>query len=293
LASIGYDRKLQRWGYLFIFPTILLFSVFLIYSILNSFHLAFFQWGLLDKKVFVGLKNFASLLQDKRFWHSYSVTLHFSLVTVAAITFFSFWLALALSSPALKFRNVLQSMIFVPVVLMEVAIAVAWKFMYQSTGLLSAVFAKVLGLRIQWLDSTQMAPYSMILVYFWRRTGFYMVMFIAGLFDIPSVYYEAATIDGAGFWAKLIHITIPQLKNTIILVVVSATIFTFGTFAVQFVMTGGGPAAATEVLTLLVYKQAFEYTKFGYASAISVFYFLTLLVFSLVQLNIFKSRAEG
>jgi multiple sugar transport system permease protein len=293
VASIGYDRKLQRWGYLFIFPTIFLFSVFLIYSVLNSFHLSFFQWGLLDKKVFVGLKNFASLLHDKRFWHSYGVTLHFSLVTVAGITFFSFWLALALSSPALRFRSVLQSMIFVPVVLMEVAIAVAWKFMYQSTGLLSAVFAKVLGLRVQWLDSTQMAPYAMILVYFWRRTGFYMVMFIAGLFDIPPVYYEAATIDGAGFWAKLFHITIPQLKNTIILVIVSCTIFTFGTFAVQFVMTGGGPASATEVLTLLVYKQAFEYTKFGYASAISVFYFLTLLAFSLVQLNIFKSRAEG
>ena len=133
----------------------------------------------------------------------------------------------------------------------------------------------------------------MILVYFWRRTGFYMVMFIAGLLDIPRVYYEAATIDGAGFWARLWHITLPQLKNTILLVLVSSTIFSFGTFAVQFIMTGGGPAQSTEVLALLIYKQAFEYTKFGYAAAISVVYFLTLLLFAVVQLNIFKSQAEG
>ena len=293
MASHGYYRKLQRYGYLFIFPTIALFAVFLIYSMLNSFQLSFFQWSLLDQKVFVGLRNFARLLRDGRFWNSYLITFHFSLISVAFISFSSFWLALALTSPLLKARNLLQSMIFLPVVLMEVAIAVVWRFMYQTTGVLSVLFTRVLGLKIAWLDSVEFAPYAMILVYFWRRTGFYMVMFIAGLLDIPRVYYEAATIDGAGFWSRLWHITLPQLKNTLILVVVSATIFSFGTFAVQFIMTGGGPAQSTEVLALLIYKQAFEYTRFGYAAAISVVYFLTLLLFAVVQLNIFKSQAEG
>jgi ABC-type sugar transport system permease subunit len=293
LASHGYYRKLQRHGYFFVFPTLALFAVFLIYSMLNSFQLSFFQWSLLDSKVFVGLRNFARLLQDGRFWRSYLITVHFSLISVALIAFFSFWLALALSSPLLKARNLLQSMIFLPVVLMEVAIAVVWRFMYQTTGVLSVLFTRVFGLKIAWLDSVEVAPYAMILVYFWRRTGFYMVMFIAGLLDIPRVYYEAATIDGAGFWARLWHITLPQLKNTIILVVVSSTIFSFGTFAVQFIMTGGGPAQSTEVLALLIYKQAFEYTRFGYAAAISVVYFLTLLLFAVVQLNVFKSQAEG
>lgn len=119
-----------------------------------------------------------------------------------------------------------------------------------------------------------------------------MVMFLAGLLNIPEVYYEAAEIDGAGFWSKLIYITIPQLKNTIILALVSCVIFTFGAFEQQYVMTGGGPARSTEVLGLLIYKEAFEYNKFGYASAISVVFFITLLFFSIIQLRIFKSETR-
>ena len=129
----------------------------------------------------------------------------------------------------------------------------------------------------------------MIAVNVWKYTGFYMVMFIAGLLDIPGVYYEAAKIDGAGFWGRLMHITIPSLKNTLILVSVSCVIFSFGTFALQFVMTEGGPSRSTEVLALLIYKEAFQFTKFGYSNAISVVYFITLLIFSFIQLKAFKS----
>jgi len=117
-----------------------------------------------------------------------------------------------------------------------------------------------------------------------------MVMFIAGLLEVPEVYYEAARIDGAGFWGRLIYITLPSLKNTLILIFVSCVIFSFGTFALQYVMTEGGPSRSTEVLALLIYKEAFEYTKFGYAAAISVIFFITLLIFSIIQVKIFKSR---
>jgi ABC-type sugar transport system permease subunit len=170
-----------------------------------------------------------------------------------------------------------------------VAIAVVWKFMFQTTGLLSIIFFNIFGLNIPWLTSAVVTPYAVIMVYVWRYTGFYMVMFIAGLLDIPETYYEAATIDGAGFWGQLIYITIPQLKNTLILVFVSCVIFSFGSFALQFVMTEGGPSRSTEIIALLIYKEAFHFTKFGYSSAMSVVYFITLLVFSVVQLKIFKS----
>jgi ABC-type sugar transport system permease subunit len=130
----------------------------------------------------------------------------------------------------------------------------------------------------------------MILVYIWKTVGFYMVIFIVGLLNIPEVYYEAAKIDGAGFWSTLFYITLPQLKNIIILAFVSSVIASFGAFEQQYIMTEGGPARSTEVLGLLIYKTAFVYNKFGYASAISVLFLITLLFFSIVQLKIFKSE---
>lgn len=289
MKRVGYYNKLQRHGYVFILPTLIFFSIFLIVPMLNAFQLSLFKWNLVSPKVYIVLKNFIKLFQNERFWNSYLVTLHFTFLTVIIITFISFWMALALTSKLLRFKNVLQSMIFLPVVLMMVPVAVVWQFMFQTTGLLSVIFLNIFGFNIPWLTSTKITPYAMILVYAWKYTGFYMVMFIAGLLDIPEVYYEGATIDGAGFLAKLIHITIPQLKNTLILVLVSCIIFTFGTFPLQYVMTEGGPSRSTEVLALLIYKEAFMYTKFGYSAAISVVFFLTLLIFSIIQLRIFKS----
>lgn len=289
MRKASYYDKLQRWGYVFILPTLVFFSIFLIFPMLDSFRLSLFKWSLIGPKTFVGFKNFLKLFKGGRFQNSYLVTLHFTFLSVIVITFISFWLSVALTSRLIRFRNVLQSMIFLPVVLSMVAIAIVWQFMFQTTGLLSVIFVNIFGLNISWLTSTRTAPYSMIIVNVWRYTGYYMVMFIAGLLDIPQAYYEAAKIDGAGFWGRLIYITIPSLKNTLVLVFVSCVIFSFGTFALQFVMTEGGPSRSTEVLSLLIYKEAFQYTKFGYSAAISVIYFITLLIFSVTQLRIFKS----
>lgn len=289
MRKVGYYDKLQRWGYIFILPTLIFFSIFLIFPMLNSFRLSLFKWNLVGPKIFVGLGNFSKLFRNQRFWNSYLTTLHFTFLNVVIIVFMSFWLSVALTNRLLRFKNLLQSMIFIPVVLSMVAIAIVWQFMFQTTGLLSVIFVNTFNLNIPWLTSTKVTPYSMIAVNVWKYTGYYMVMFIAGLLDIPGVYYEAAKIDGAGFWGRLMHITMPSLKNTLILVSVSCVIFSFGTFALQFVMTEGGPSRSTEVLALLIYKEAFQFTKFGYSNAISVVYFITLLIFSFIQLKAFKS----
>jgi multiple sugar transport system permease protein len=284
--KISYYNKVQNYGYIFIAPSVIMFFVFLIYPIFSSFYLSFFDWELVKPKIFVGFENFIKLFNDARFINSYKVTIHFTFISVLVIMILSFWIAMFFTAK-LKFKNVFQSLIFLPVIFTMVAVAVVWRFMFQSTGLLSYIVT-IFGLTIPWLTSSKIAPYSMILVYIWKMTGFYMIMFIAGLLNIPEIYYEAAEIDGAGFWSKLIHITIPQLKNTIILTFVSCVIFTFGAFEQQFVMTEGGPANSTEILGLYIYKEAFKYNKFGYASAISVVYFITLLIFSIIQLRIFK-----
>lgn len=291
LREKSYYRKLQNNGYIFIAPTLIIFSIFLIYPMFNSFYLSFFDWNLIGPKIFVGFKNFINLFSDARFINSYKVTIQFTFLSVLVIMILSFWIAMGFTAK-LRAKNILQSMIFIPVIFTMVAVAVVWKFMFQSTGLLSYIFLQIFELKIPWLTSSTIAPYAMILVFVWKMTGFYMVIFIAGLLNIPEVYYEAADIDGAGFWSKLIHITIPQLKNIIVLVFISCMIFTFGAFEQQYVMTDGGPSRSTEVLGLLIYKEAFSYNKFGYASVISVVYFITLLFFSITQIKLYKSESR-
>ena len=285
--------RLQNHGYVFILPTLLFFSLFLIYPMVSAFRLSFFEWNLLSPKLFVGLKNFLTMAGDPRVINSYVRTLHFSGISVAAINLLAFVFALMFGSRLLRWKSFWQSLIFLPVVLSVVAVGVVWEFMYQSTGLIPVILRQLIGVSPVWLTNTRAAPYAMIFVYVWKSVGYYMVIYIAGLLDVPASYYEAARMDGAGFWGQLWYITIPALKNTIALAVVSCVIFTFGQFAIQFVITKGGPSRATEIMAMLIYRQGFELSRFGYSAAISVLFFLTMLVFSLIQLRLFKSGTVG
>ena len=286
-----YNKKIQIVGFYFVLPTLIIYGIFLIYPMITAFHYSFFKWNLLSEKKYVGLSNFAKMINDKRFWNSYITTFHFTLISIVLIIILSFILALILEK-SFKFKNVFQSAIFIPVILTMVSIAVVWQFMFQSTGILSNLFIDLFGTKVKWLTSTKIAPYSMILVNVWKMTGYYMIIFIAGLLNVPNTFYEAARVDGANYFERLIYITLPQMKNTFILVFVSGVIFSFAAFPQQYVMTEGGPGRSTEVLALLIYKQAFEFTKFGYSSSISVAFFASLLLFSIVQLRLFKSESN-
>jgi len=285
--------RLQNYGYLFILPTLVLFTLFLIYPMISAFRLSTVEWNALAPQKYVGLKNFATMVKDPAVLNSYWRTFHFSAISVVAINILAFVFALMLSSRLIRHKNILQSLIFLPVVLSMVAVGVVWEFMYQSTGLIPVLLRALIGTSPAWLTTTAAAPYAMIIVYVWKSVGYYMIIYIAGLMDVPVSYYEAARIDGAGFWGQLRYITIPNLRNTFALAVISCIIFTFGQFAIQFVITKGGPSRSTEVLALLIYRQAFQLSKFGYSSAISVLFFLTLLVFSVFQLRLFRSGAVG
>ena len=286
-----YNKKIQIAGLYFVLPTLIIYGIFLIYPMITAFHYSFFKWNLLSEKKYVGLSNFAKMINDKRFWNSYITTFHFTLISIVLIIIISFFLALILEK-SFKFKNVFQSAIFIPVILTMVSIAVVWQFMFQSTGILSNLFIDLFGTKVKWLTSTKIAPYSMILVNVWKMTGYYMIIFIAGLLNVPNTFYEAARVDGANYFERLIYITLPQMKNTFILVFVSGVIFSFAAFPQQYVMTEGGPGRSTEVLALLIYKQAFEFTKFGYSSSISVAFFASLLLFSIIQLRLFKSESN-
>ncbi len=286
-----YNEKIQKKGFYFVLPTLIIYGIFLIYPMLSAFHYSFYKWNMISESKYVGLKHYIRMFGDRRFWNSYLTTFHFTFISIFIIIILSFLLAL-LFQEKIMLKIFFQSSIFVPVILTMVAIAVVWQFMFQSTGVLSNIFLDIFGINIKWLTSKSVAPYSMILVNVWKITGYYMIIFIAGLLNIPSIYYEAAKVDGTSYLQRLFYITIPLMKNTFILAFVSGVIFSFAAFPQQYVMTEGGPARSTEVLSLLIYKQAFEFTKFGYSSAISVAFFLTLLVFSLIQFRIFQSESN-
>jgi ABC-type sugar transport system permease subunit len=285
--------RLQRHGYVFILPTLIFFTLFLIYPMISAFRLSLFEWNLLTPQKFVGFKNFINMSKDPRVVNSFLRTVHFSGISVAAINVLAFVFAIMFSSRLIRYKNFLQSLIFLPVILSIVAVGVVWEFMYQGTGLISLLTRKIFGASPAWLTNTKAAPYAMIITYVWKSVGYYMVIYIAGLIDVPQSYYEASRIDGAGFWSQLLYITIPNLRNTIALAVISCIIFTFGQFSIQYVITKGGPSRSTEILSLLIFRQAFELSKFGYSAGISVLFFMTLLIFSIFQLRLFRSGAIG
>jgi ABC-type sugar transport system permease subunit len=285
--------RLQNHGYLFILPTLIFFAAFLVYPMISAFRYSLFDWNVLSPPRDIGLRNFAVMLKDTRVINSVLSTLHFSAISVAAINILAFVFALMLGSRMIRYKNFLQSLIFLPVILSIVAVGVVWEFMYQSNGLIPIIFRGLFGHSPAWLTDTHAAPYSLIIVYTWKSVGYYMVIYIAGLMDISPTFYEAARMDGAGFWGQLFYITIPNLRNTVALAVISCIIFTFGQFSLQFVITKGGPSRSTEILALLIYKEAFELTKFGYSAAVSVLFFLILMVFSIFQLRLFRSGAVG
>jgi multiple sugar transport system permease protein len=177
------------------------------------------------------------------------------------------------------------------VVMPAVVMAVVWTFMYQQDGVLNTVLGWVGIDPIPWLRSSATALPAVILIGIWRATPYYMVIFLAGLQAIPTEYYEAAEIDGAGGWSSFWHITLPLLRPTSLLVMVMTVIVAMKVFAVPLIMTNGGPSDSTRVLPLFIYQTAFEFLDMGRAAAMSMFLFAVVMLFSIAQIRIF-TRGE-
>ncbi len=291
INKLSYNRKLQNNGYYFVLPAIILFLVFIIWPMANSFYLSFFKWNMVSPEIFVGFDNYKHLVTDIRFLNSFKITVIFTVVSVALIMIISFWLAYALTIiPTL--RRFYQSVFFFPVVLSLVGMAVSFRFIFHNTGPVNSATISLFHTVVPWLSSVKIANYTTAFITVWKISGIYMMIFFAGFLNVPAIYYEAAKIDGAGFWGKLIHITIPCIKNTIILVFISCVIILFGAFPIQYVLTGGGPSNATEVLALYIYRIGFIHVEMGYASTVSVIYFLSLFIFAITQIRLISSQND-
>lgn len=242
---------------------------------------------------FLGFENYTTMFSSADFWNSLYVTFLYVFVTVPISILIGLLLALLVNLPWLKGKGLFRTMFYIPVITSMAAAAVIWAWIFESNVGLMNYFLSWFGIQdIKWLSDSKFALVALMIIGIWKRIGYNMVLFLAGLQTIPRTYYEAAEIDGATPLKKFFAITWPLLSPTTLFVTVMQFIASFRVFISVSVMTRGGPAQSTQVITYYLYENAFSYLKFGYASAISVFMFLMMLVFTIAQFSFSKKRVH-
>ncbi|WP_105614847.1 carbohydrate ABC transporter permease [Vallitalea okinawensis] len=271
-------------GYLFLLPNIIGFAIFTFIPVFMSLIISFSDWDGFSEMNFIGLGNYIRLFSDHVFLVSLKNTLIYTLGSVPFIILFALLVAVALNQ-GIRGVKFFRAAFFIPHVTAALAIAAVWQLLYHPTvGPINNVLMS-LGMDNPplWLSSSSYAMLAVIIMTIWKRMGYFMVMFLAGLQGIPEVLYEAADIDGASKFRKFIHITVPMLSPVMFFSCIMAIIQSFKVFSEIYALTQGGPGYATNVLVYNIYIEAFDNFNFGYASAQSYILFIIILVVTLLQ----------
>ena len=285
----GFSRLLnnnQVAGNIFAFPFIFGFICFSLVPIITSFYYSFTDYSMGSKTaVFIGWNNYAELFKDDIFMKSLKITLFYVALSVPLKLAFALLVAFVLTRNS-RMASLYRSLYYVPsLVGGSVAVSLVWKQLFARKGLINSVLANFGFKAINWFGNEKLAIYPLILMTVWQF-GSSMIIFAAGLKEIPGTYYEAAKIDGAGGWQMFKSITLPCLSPIILYNLVMQTIQAFMSFTQAFIITAGGPNNGTLMYALNVYNQAFKYNHMGYACAMS---WLMLVVMSVITFIIFKT----
>ncbi|GAA0178841.1 sugar ABC transporter permease [Clostridium sediminicola] len=276
----------------FLLPSLIGMIVFLIIPILASLGLSFMKWDLLSEIEWVGLENYIKIFQDETFYEAFRHTLTFIVGYLPSVLIISLFLAILLNSK-IKALTLFRGIYFLPVISSWVAISIIWKWILNPEYGLMNYFLSLIGVTgPAWLSDPKWAMISVIITSVWKDIGFITVIYLAGLQDIPDMYYEAANIDGAGRVRKFFSITLPLLSKTTFFVLIISLINSFQVFDQIWIMTEGGPAGATSVLVEQIYKNAFRYYKMGYASALSWVLFGVIFIVTIIQNKVQKKWGE-
>ncbi len=276
--------KKALWVSFFMFPAFAGLMIFTIIPILSSFALTLFQWDLITPLEFVGLANFSRLFTDDLFWNALVHTLSF-IGGYIPLVMISGLLAAVLMNSQIRAKGFFRTAFFIPVISSWIAVALLWTWMFNPKfGLVNYFLSlfKITG--PAWLYDPSWAMTAIIITSVWKDTGFVMMLFLAGLQDIPVNLMEAASIDGATKIRKFFSLILPLLSPTTFFVLVISMINSFQVFDQVWAMTEGGPAGSTSVLVEQIYKNAFRYNNMGYASTIALILFLFILVITVFQI---------
>ncbi|MGE5350855.1 MAG: carbohydrate ABC transporter permease [Acidobacteriota bacterium] len=279
---------------LFLSPTLVVFSTFILFPVIFSFYLSFQKWNMFSSETtFVGLDNYIRMFKSEEFWQVLKNTAIYTFGTIPLNMGFSLMVAYVLNKKIIG-KKFLRTAFFAPVIISPVAAAVIWRWLYDPNFGLINWFIALFGISpINWLNDPTAAMFALIIMGVWKTFGYNMVLFSAGLQGIPETYYEAALIDGASGWTRFWKITIPLLSPTTFFIMVMSMIGSFQVFDIVYVLTSGGPLGSTKVLVFYVYEHAFKFFEMGYASAVSYVLFAILFIFTMLQMKYMKSKVLG
>lgn len=277
------------WGLLFVLPILVLFVVFKFLPILRAAYLSFTEYNPLERvETFVGFDNYVTLVGDAAFLNSLRVTMTYVVGTVTPLVVLSLGLALLLNQK-IRARGLFRVLIFLPAVIPIIVVPILWRFMYHPFGLVNTGI-ELFGFEgVNWLQSKDAVIPGFIIASEWRFVPLFMIIYLAGLQSIPEDLYDAAKVDGASAVQRFVNVTIPLLKPTILVVVVVAVTFTAKTLVLALVMTSGGPDNASRTLSLFIYEMGFRFFRLGYASAASMVLLVIIVVFTLINLRLFRT----
>jgi multiple sugar transport system permease protein len=277
---------------LFLGPALAAIGLFFFVPVLAAFVMSFtdfdiYSLGDLRYARFVGMRNYLQLLEDPLFWKALGNTVYFLVVGGPLSIGVSLGAAMLLQSKLVRYQSFFRFVYFAPVVTTLVAVAIVWRFIYHPRFGVLNFFLSLLGVdMIDWLGDPRWAMPAIIILAIWKNFGYNMIIFIAGLQNIPASLYEAASIDGAGTWQRFTKITLPMLAPTTVFITIITMIGYFQLFAEPYVMTQGGPLNSTLSIVLLMYQQGFRWWNMGYSAAIAFVLFACILVVSILQTRV-------
>lgn len=287
------ERRYAALGIMLIAPTVLVFCAVIVYPLISAIYLSFFNiFTPTLEGEFVGLSNYAELLATGEFWNALGNTLIWTVGTLTLQIVFGVGMALVLHQN-IWFRSLARSLILFPYFISTVVAVLVWKWLFNDLyGIMNhlLITAGLIDFPLDYLGSMPNAMISVILVGAWKYFPFVVIAVLARLQTIPDSLYEAAKIDGAGPIARFFDVTLPQLRDVLVVIILLRAIWDFKEFDLIFLLTGGGPLSDTQTLPLLVYQEAFALNDMGKASAYAVVMMAIMLVFMIVYIR--KTRNE-
>lgn len=283
-------------GWLFVLPAVIFWLVWFLYPAVKAISISFFRYNYAtpETNAFIGMENYIRLFQDPKFFEAMQHSFLMVLVIVPLQSLFAFSIAVLLNGK-IRFKGFFRYSCYIPYVISSMAVTIFFMYFFIKDGPATKFFTLFGFENVSWFANVKYALPFLIILYVWQQVGFYVVIFIGGLQEIPAELYEAAKVDGAGPWQRLIRITVPLLKNTTYLVLTFGMINAFQVFDQIAAMSKqsplGSPSGATSTLVTFLYQQSFSYMDMGYGSAAAVILFLIIFSLSTVR-EILGRRSE-
>jgi multiple sugar transport system permease protein len=283
-------NRLSRSGWLnmsFLLPYFVFFFIFLAIPILYGLWVSLFRYELVspDPPEFRGLGNYVEAMRDPLFWNGLWAAVRFVLLTVPARVVLALLIAFGISRLT-RFESFFRAAFFLPTIVSVAVVSLVWQWFFNTDfGMFNHYLGRI-GLKVMWLSEVRWAMKSISMMSVWWTFGSAMIIFLAGIKQIPRALYEAAEVDGAGTTQQFLHITLPLLKPVMLFTLVTSVIASFQVFGQTFIMTGGGPRHSTLVIVHYIYRQAFEYYRMGYGSALSYLLFAVIVAVTLIKFRV-------